>query len=1002
MIEIKNVTKTYNPNSRNENTVLKSASLTLPDNGLICIVGKSGIGKSTILNAIGGLISYDGEILFDGKKENIETYRKKNIGYIFQDFLLFPQMSVKDNIRIGLEIAGIYDEKETIKRTKVLLKAVGLNINMNRSAGALSLGQRQRVSIARALASNPRTILCDEPTGNLDSKNSMNVMRILKSLSKDHLIIMVTHNVNLVHVFADKAFAIENGVFKEIDPKAGTVDEIYLKNQINVSKFTRKDIQSEHVLLKLYSDPNCPDKEISIIFKDGKVLVVGDNVQVADNSEIQLIEEEQKQEQDDIIEEDNLSYPEQKLNFNDFQSRPTFKNTGFYREIKSILHPLARGKEKRRKKVAHVFEVIIPITIFLVLNLALGIYSYAVSTFGNYTNMDHLVALASDEGTIDTTSSQIINMLSDYKESHIIDHAYDNASMYYSEDSLFNNTYVSDTTVSKSFSNMYGGYYYYDRYYDGYDEGMNMGISSAVSFFSLNSTIHEKNYGIELKSTDFLALNDTMKMTEPTYVSIGAKVIVNDIATYSLIVPSLEKYDLNEGEVVLDKTIVDSLLTYADFPSGNKYDNIVGTKLRIQTSKNRTEYNTYMTLTIKGVEETKFRAMYTDSMTAKRFRMSNYCTYEFLPDIDEYEILDYDDIKNNADYVFDAGYDTYDGSILANEGGIPFAYLSIAAVDAIKGKNYNNDYSIWLDGLYTPKSVYVNKVSNPDKKLIVLRDYGNVDSYEEFYRLYLGVGIYNNSVIDDTGSYDVLVPSSLKSCFANDISSPSLKTQISFFGDLKISTYDETDPFGKIKISEATYFKLLDNHYEGYSFYASSDDTEKDRIYYAYQREMYVVSDDVGKTISYFENHIDEYHIKAYRVSYARSVAMDKSIGESITPFIVSIVFLAVVFVLILAIDSTSRINKEKYRFGVLRCLGMPKRDIFLGEIGKATARSFFYCLIPTLIIALVLSFFSLFHLSSYYLLFIAGYYLVVVLAMIIPLFFVLLKKPIDILHSLN
>ncbi|MFA6586550.1 MAG: ATP-binding cassette domain-containing protein, partial [Bacilli bacterium] len=210
MIEAKNVSKTYNPGSRKENCVLNNASLSLPDTGMVFIVGKSGIGKSTILNAIGGLISYEGEILYNGKKEDIEKYRRRNIGYIFQSFYLFEELSVRDNIRIGLNLAGVYDEKEITRRVGILLAAVGLNINASRSAGALSLGQRQRVAIARALASNPHIILADEPTGNLDSKNSLRIMDILKNLSKDHLVLCVTHNVNLVHLYADKAFSVEN------------------------------------------------------------------------------------------------------------------------------------------------------------------------------------------------------------------------------------------------------------------------------------------------------------------------------------------------------------------------------------------------------------------------------------------------------------------------------------------------------------------------------------------------------------------------------------------------------------------------------------------------------------------------------------------------------------------------------------------------------------------------------------------------------------------------
>lgn len=247
MIEAKNVTKVYNPNSRNANKVLDNASLTLPDSGFIFIVGKSGIGKSTILNAIGGLISYQGDIYYDQKKVDIESYRRKNIGYIFQDFLLFDELTVRDNIRIGLNLAGVYDEDEITRRVNILLHAVRLNINAKRKTAALSLGQRQRVAVARALAGNPHIILADEPTGNLDSVNSFNLMDILKSLSKNHLVICVTHNMNLVNLYADKAYAIIDKKFTEINPKSEKLDETYTQKQVDVSSMSEKDFKDDHL-----------------------------------------------------------------------------------------------------------------------------------------------------------------------------------------------------------------------------------------------------------------------------------------------------------------------------------------------------------------------------------------------------------------------------------------------------------------------------------------------------------------------------------------------------------------------------------------------------------------------------------------------------------------------------------------------------------------------------------------------------------------------------------
>lgn len=1001
MIEIKNVTKTYNPGSRNANTVLKNASLTLPDHGLICIVGKSGIGKSTILNAIGGLMSFDGEILYDGKKENIETYRRKNIGYIFQDFLLFPQMSVKDNIRIGLEIAGIYDEKETLRRTKILLKAVGLNINPNRSAGALSLGQRQRVSIARALASNPKTILCDEPTGNLDSKNSMNIMRILKALSKDHLIIVVTHNVNLVHVFADKAYAIENATFHEINPKEGKVDEIYVKSQINISKLTRKDIQSEHILLKLYSDPNCPEKEISIIVKDGKVLIVGDNVEVADKSEVQLVEQEQEEKKEENPDESEEEFDGlQALNSESFRTRPTFKDTGFYRELVSIIH---RGKNRRkgqrRKRFALVMEVLIPISIFTTLSFALGIKNLFLEMYGSYTNINNMVGLVSDGSGNGITKDQYLEMIEDKETNHIIDLAQDNGAMSVST-SIIGNAYNTGNTVSQSYpgnSNIGS----YDGYYDDYYDDDYYGSSYITS--STTNSVNKKNYSLYISIGNCSILKESSTLI---YKNSSKEAIFNDIDAYEKIVPSLSKYDLKDNEIVLDTTIGNYLFADIEFASGTWKDHVIDSTIKVTNTKERTDYTTYETFVVKGVEDTGFSAIYATNEVTASLRLSNYCLASYLPDAKDYEILNYDDIKNNTDYTFSSNIssDAYTGA----EDSI-HAYLSPEAKAALyKYGSYNGLYGIYLDNVYADLNVNVTKTSEPNKKIIVLRDYTDMNSYEEFFRQYFAVSVYNNSyVAQDMGDDDVKLPKALYDVFTSSIVSTSLEMNDENLKNLKISFYDSDNKFDKIRLSENGYQKLLGNHYSDLSFntistYFTASNTDKQRKAKAYSNHIFVITDDINKTISYFKDRVNDYHLEAHSVSEAREANLDELVGELLAPEIYSVLFMALIFTIILAVDSTSRINKEKYRFGVLRSLGMPRSAIILDEIQKATVRAFFCCLIPTLCLVLVQYFFRLFFLSWYYLLFLAGYYVIVVLSFLIPLLFVLRKKPIDILHTLN
>ena len=162
MLEIKNLNKYYNKNKRNELHVLKDISIVLPNSGLISIVGESGSGKTTLLQAIGGLDSYKGSISYDGKSYkgyNLDLYRQDNIGIIFQNYLLFEDLTIYENLAICLRIIGIKDKDEVDKRISYVLEQVGMFKMRKKLAKNLSGGQQQRVSIARALIKNTKILL---------------------------------------------------------------------------------------------------------------------------------------------------------------------------------------------------------------------------------------------------------------------------------------------------------------------------------------------------------------------------------------------------------------------------------------------------------------------------------------------------------------------------------------------------------------------------------------------------------------------------------------------------------------------------------------------------------------------------------------------------------------------------------------------------------------------------------------------------------------------------
>ncbi len=217
MIKLININKYYKSGTELYHA-LRDINLEFGDSGMHFIHGKSGSGKSTLLNVLGGLDKYDsGDLIIDNvstasfSRKDFNTYRNTYIGFVFQEFNVLKGLSVYENIALSLELQHL-NVKQNHNRIQEIIDKVGLTGLENRMMNQISGGQRQRVAIARALIKNPRVIIADEPTGNLDSKNSKMVMDLLKELSKDHLIIVVTHSDTLAHEYADRIIDIKDGV----------------------------------------------------------------------------------------------------------------------------------------------------------------------------------------------------------------------------------------------------------------------------------------------------------------------------------------------------------------------------------------------------------------------------------------------------------------------------------------------------------------------------------------------------------------------------------------------------------------------------------------------------------------------------------------------------------------------------------------------------------------------------------------------------------------------
>jgi ABC-type lipoprotein export system ATPase subunit len=214
MIEIKNITKIYKSKKRTSHKALDNISLTLPNAGLVFIIGKSGSGKSTLLNLLGGLDSAtDGSITVDGnnitkyKENEFANYRNNHIGFIFQDYHLLDELTVYENVLLSLNLNRFEDNGDVSRA----LEKVGLAGYEQRFPAELSGGERQRVAIARAIVKKPYVILADEPTGNLDNVTATAIIELLKELSRDCLILIVSHNTIDTYKYADRIIKLSNG-----------------------------------------------------------------------------------------------------------------------------------------------------------------------------------------------------------------------------------------------------------------------------------------------------------------------------------------------------------------------------------------------------------------------------------------------------------------------------------------------------------------------------------------------------------------------------------------------------------------------------------------------------------------------------------------------------------------------------------------------------------------------------------------------------------------------
>ena len=303
MLEIKNVEKYFHKGRKNQIHVINHTSLSLENKGLVALLGPSGCGKTTLLNTIGGLDKIrSGSIYIDGQKISsrrmgkVDKIRNLNIGYIFQDYKLIENLSVYDNVAIVLKMLGIKDKEIIKQRVEYVLDKVGMLRYQKRPASMLSGGERQRVGIARAIVKSPDIILADEPTGNLDSKNTLEIMKIIKAISKERLVLLVTHEQDLAKFYASRIIEIEDGTLIKdyLNDLDGELD-YRQENTFYLKDFNHHlEVNYENMDMQIYGD-NEISLQLNIVLKNGNIYIQSKTptkIEVVDeNSSIEMLDE---------------------------------------------------------------------------------------------------------------------------------------------------------------------------------------------------------------------------------------------------------------------------------------------------------------------------------------------------------------------------------------------------------------------------------------------------------------------------------------------------------------------------------------------------------------------------------------------------------------------------------------------------------------------------------------------------------------------------------------